>query len=270
MSNKLKIDDFENCSDVIFATKNGKVKMHKIVLLSGLTSIKDMLCDICVQGHESLVIICPDYDRRQVKEAKDMFYNFGVGDLLAKLFSKQEEADGEEVDYDIIKEEIDSESENLIDETLSFMMKSRDDLLSDDNQGVPIGYYAHPKTVEKKSREGRGNFMGAQSWLKLEHPDLYEFWRNASAVATAFGYDGNSFLCTVCNELPAATHYGVRICEGEKQFIKRTFHKMLSYSPCMEGSCPPRKRGWCQACRLKACLTVPIKLNLVRCGPNFK
>ena len=26
-----------------------------------------------------------------------MFYNFGVGDLLAKLFSKQEEADGEEV-----------------------------------------------------------------------------------------------------------------------------------------------------------------------------
>ena len=74
--------------------------------------------------------------------------------------------------------------------------------------------------------------------------------------------------CSICQHRPhSGLHYGVLICEAGKQFLKRTFHQQLVYQACMSRACcPPRPRGRCQACRLAACLSLPLQVDLVRQG----
>ena len=116
------------------------------------------------------------------------------------------------------------------------------------------------------NRNNRKMYVGAEAWLKETSPDLYKVWKNACKIPNIT--DG--FLCSVCKLKPGAVHYGVRLCEAEKQFIKRTFHMMVTYPPCTDQQkCPPRTRGWCQACRIRACLARPIDFSLVRVGKMF-
>ena len=74
----------------------------------------------------------------------------------------------------------------------------------------------------------------------------------------------------MCRAKPSSgLHYGVKMCEADKQFLKRTFHYQIQYPPCAkEGDsvCPPRPRGWCQICRLRRCLSTPVRLNEIRIG----
>merc|ERR1712215_361138 len=84
-----------------------------------------------------------------------------------------------------------------------------------------------------------------------------------------FLYSSISNICNICQKPSSSMHYGVRICEADKQFLKRTFHYQLQYPPCTkewEGVCPPRPRGWCQLCRLRTCLSTPINISLIRIG----
>ena len=76
--------------------------------------------------------------------------------------------------------------------------------------------------------------------------------------------------CKICELKPSSgVHYGVKMCEADKQFLKRTFHYQIVYSDCSKKDlavCPPRPRGWCQICRLTKCLSLPVNINLIRIG----
>ena len=58
------------------------------------------------------------------------------------------------------------------------------------------------------------------------------------------------------------------MCEADKQFLKRTFHKGFKYAACSKSGCPPKPRGWCQRCRLAACLSTPLNLAMLRIANN--
>ena len=71
--------------------------------------------------------------------------------------------------------------------------------------------------------------------------------------------------CLICNlREHTGPHYGVFMCEADKQFLKRTFHKGFKYAACSKSGCPPKPRGWCQRCRLAACLSTPLNLAMLR------
>ena len=76
--------------------------------------------------------------------------------------------------------------------------------------------------------------------------------------------------CTICSlKEHTGPHYGVYMCEADKQFLKRTFHKGFKYEACSKKvPCPPKPRGWCKVCRLSACLSTPINLNMLRIANN--
>eukprot|EP00092_Neocalanus_flemingeri_P016980 GFUD01018365.1.p1 GENE.GFUD01018365.1~~GFUD01018365.1.p1 ORF type:complete len:378 (+),score=75.50 GFUD01018365.1:136-1269(+) len=115
-------------------------------------------------------------------------------------------------------------------------------------------------------------YSGAEAWLHATYPHLHAVWTQAIANRD-FSITFNNILrniCTICNVKPiSGTHYGVKICEADKQFLKRTFHYQIVYSPCTkegEGVCPPRPRGWCQMCRLRFCMATPINISMIRIG----
>jgi len=116
--------------------------------------------------------------------------------------------------------------------------------------------------------KGYTQYSGAEAWLHATYPHLHAIWKQAIANKDTTVNTDN--FCTICKVKPSlAVHYGVKICEADKQFLKRTFHYQLVYSPCTkegEGVCPPRPRGWCQLCRLRTCMTTPINISLVRIG----
>ena len=75
--------------------------------------------------------------------------------------------------------------------------------------------------------------------------------------------------CLICNlREHTGPHYGVFMCEADKQFLKRTFHKGFKYAACSKSGCPPKPRGWCQRCRLAACLSTPLNLAMLRIANN--
>jgi len=104
----------------------------------------------------------------------------------------------------------------------------------------------------------------AERWLGTAYPALHaEYLQHRSAPSSAPPVP----TCLICCLRPhSGLHYGLHTCEGDKQFLKRTFHKRIVYSRCTEGTCEPRTRGWCQYCRLRRCLVSGINLNLVRVG----
>ena len=117
-------------------------------------------------------------------------------------------------------------------------------------------------------------YSGAESWLFENYPDLFHLWRQSCDNEKDIENTDYSFqnrdrsTCRVCNaNVPTIRkHYGVRMCESDKQFLKRTFHLRVLYPQCATGLCPPRPRGWCQSCRLRRCLSTPLTLHLVRVG----
>jgi len=104
----------------------------------------------------------------------------------------------------------------------------------------------------------------AEVWLRDCHPKLFAHWKEAFYRLSRV--PPPDLLCVVCHLREGdGLHYGIQICEADKQFLKRTFHLRQDYPNCVSGGdCPPRKRGWCQSCRLLACLSVPLDLSLIR------
>jgi len=116
--------------------------------------------------------------------------------------------------------------------------------------------------------KGYTQYYGPEEWLYATYPHLHTVWRQAMASKDiTFNMELN---CTICKVKPSSgQHYGVKICEADKQFLKRTFHYQLHYPPCIKdggGVCPPRPRGWCQLCRLRTCLGTPVNIRMIRVG----
>ena len=111
---------------------------------------------------------------------------------------------------------------------------------------------------------------GAEAWLHYTYPYLHAIWQQAYTNKDYNTTSTDNNICTMCMVKPSSgTHYGVKICEADKQFLKRTFHYKLVYPPCTKeglGVCPPRPRGWCQLCRLRTCLAAPINISMIRVG----
>merc|ERR1719222_474218 len=135
----------------------------------------------------------------------------------------------------------------------------------------------------------------AELWLSSTYPSLTDSWRVAcrraggakqhGQAAMLPGVDwrkpveargklelvGGKLICTICSlREHTGPHYGVHMCEADKQFLKRTFHKGFKYAACSKRGpgCPPKTRGWCKACRLAACLSTPINLAMLRIADN--
>jgi len=102
----------------------------------------------------------------------------------------------------------------------------------------------------------------AERWLSTAYPYLHQEYQLATPPASP-----PTTTCLICCLRPhSGLHYGLHTCEGDKQFLKRTFHERIIYERCPEGTCLPRPRGWCKYCRLRRSLVSGVNLNLVRVG----
>ena len=96
-------------------------------------------------------------------------------------------------------------------------------------------------------------------------------WRKPVEARGKLELVGGKLTCSICSlREHTGPHYGVYMCEADKQFLKRTFHKGFKYAACSRiyPGCPPKTRGWCKACRLAACLATPINLAMLRIADN--
>jgi len=111
----------------------------------------------------------------------------------------------------------------------------------------------------------------AEVWLQSCYPELFEDWRSAYLKPANSGQaDQQTTECRICQIRPnTGHHYGVKTCEADKQFLKRTFHERQTYKVCTL-QCPPRFRGWCQYCRLRSSLLTGINLKMIRIGDRSK
>ena len=113
-------------------------------------------------------------------------------------------------------------------------------------------------------------YHGAEEWLRETYPHLHAVWLQTFSNPEEFSVMNMQLTCMVCQIKPSSgLHYGVKMCEADKQFLKRTFHYQIAYPRCgQEGAsvCPPRPRGWCQICRLRRCLSTPVTISMIRVG----
>ena len=112
-------------------------------------------------------------------------------------------------------------------------------------------------------------YSGAEEWLRETYPHLHHIWTQ-SFNSPSLDMFNLELKCKICELKPSTgIHYGVKMCEADKQFLKRSFHYQIVYSPCDKediGVCAPRPRGWCQMCRLRKCLSFPVNISLIRIG----
>ena len=112
-------------------------------------------------------------------------------------------------------------------------------------------------------------YSGPAEWLRETYPTIHAVWTQSfsSQDPSMMNFE---LKCKICELKPSSgVHYGVKMCEADKQFLKRTFHYQIVYSDCSQKDlavCPPRPRGWCQICRLTKCLSLPVNINLIRIG----
>ena len=116
-------------------------------------------------------------------------------------------------------------------------------------------------------------YSGPAEWLLETYPLFHAVWTESfsSQDPSMMNFE---LKCKICELKPSSgVHYGVKMCEADKQFLKRTFHYQIVYSDCSQKGlavCPPRPRGWCQMCRLRKCLSLPVNINLIRIGNKTK
>jgi len=122
--------------------------------------------------------------------------------------------------------------------------------------------------------KGYTQYSEPEAWLSLVYPAIHAIWRRAISSNTVTTLN-MELTCAICKvKSSSGHHYGVKMCEADKQFLKRSFHQQLHYPPCSNGEsgvvCPPRPRGWCQICRLQTCLANPVNIAMIRVGGKVK
>ncbi|KAG8431542.1 hypothetical protein GDO86_018331 [Hymenochirus boettgeri] len=77
--------------------------------------------------------------------------------------------------------------------------------------------------------------------------------------------DGEPKICRVCGDQATGYHFNVMTCEGCKGFFRRAMKKNLQLSCPFHNSCVINKnnRRHCQACRLKKCLNIGMRKELI-------
>ena len=122
----------------------------------------------------------------------------------------------------------------------------------------------------KKNLRNHTEYSGAEEWLRQTYPHLHAIWLQSFSNPDESSVMNLELTCMVCQIKPSSgLHYGVKMCEADKQFLKRTFHYQSVYPECGQGDatwCPPRPRGWCQSCRFRRCLSTPVTISMIRVG----
>ena len=72
--------------DLKLICSNGSSYAHKFALLSVLPDLGQLMCTPCLQGHDTITLLLPDFTREAVNEARDFLYMYGDVGSLAKIF----------------------------------------------------------------------------------------------------------------------------------------------------------------------------------------
>ncbi|CAH2218720.1 nuclear receptor subfamily 1 group I member 2 [Pelobates cultripes] len=77
--------------------------------------------------------------------------------------------------------------------------------------------------------------------------------------------DGEPKICRACGDKATGYHFNAMTCEGCKGFFRRAMKRDLRLSCPFQNSCVINKnnRRHCQACRLKKCLDIGMKRELI-------
>ncbi|KAM4044990.1 nuclear receptor subfamily 1 group I member 2 [Anomaloglossus baeobatrachus] len=77
--------------------------------------------------------------------------------------------------------------------------------------------------------------------------------------------DGEPKICRACGDRATGYHFNAMTCEGCKGFFRRAMKRSLRLSCPFQNSCVINKnnRRHCQACRLKKCLDIGMKKELI-------
>ncbi|XP_066455343.1 nuclear receptor subfamily 1 group I member 2 [Eleutherodactylus coqui] len=77
--------------------------------------------------------------------------------------------------------------------------------------------------------------------------------------------DGESRICRACGDRATGYHFNVMTCEGCKGFFRRIMKRSLQLSCPYQGACiiDRNNRRHCQACRLKKCLDIGMKKEMI-------
>ncbi|XP_053561764.1 nuclear receptor subfamily 1 group I member 2 isoform X2 [Bombina bombina] len=77
--------------------------------------------------------------------------------------------------------------------------------------------------------------------------------------------DGEPKICRVCGDKATGYHFNAMTCEGCKGFFRRAMKRNLQLSCPFQSSCLINKsnRRHCQACRLKKCVGIGMKRELI-------
>jgi len=79
-------------------------------------------------------------------------------------------------------------------------------------------------------------YTGAEQWLQETYPHLYPIWLHSISNTEEYQLNTLELTCSICRiKQSSGLHYGVKMCEADKQFLKRTFHYQIIYSPCAQG-----------------------------------
>ena len=77
--------------DLKLVGKNGATFAHKFVIFDVLPDLTKLLCNFCLEGHETTTIIIPDVIIEDIIEARDFLYMFGENENFAKLFKMKKD-----------------------------------------------------------------------------------------------------------------------------------------------------------------------------------
>ncbi|XP_069802401.1 nuclear receptor subfamily 1 group I member 2 isoform X2 [Dendropsophus ebraccatus] len=77
--------------------------------------------------------------------------------------------------------------------------------------------------------------------------------------------DGEPKICRACGDRATGYHFNAMTCEGCKGFFRRAMKRRLQLSCPFQNACIINKnnRRHCQACRLKKCLDIGMKKELI-------
>ncbi|KAE8621035.1 hypothetical protein XENTR_v10004662 [Xenopus tropicalis] len=77
--------------------------------------------------------------------------------------------------------------------------------------------------------------------------------------------DGEPKICRACGDRATGYHFNAMTCEGCKGFFRRAMKRKLQLSCPFQNSCVINKsnRRHCQACRLKKCLDIGMRKELI-------
>ncbi|KAM5124910.1 nuclear receptor subfamily 1 group I member 2-like, partial [Mantella aurantiaca] len=101
--------------------------------------------------------------------------------------------------------------------------------------------------------------------LEEDEEEAEEEEENSGSPVTGDDEDGEPKICRACGDKATGYHFNAMTCEGCKGFFRRAMKRNLRLSCPFQNSCVINRnnRRHCQACRLRKCLDIGMKKELI-------